>query len=143
MPASNLPSAIYLRDYVPPDFLISDVELDVDLFEDHVLVRTTLQIHRNPATSARCDTLRLDVEDLTLEAVAVNGVSLPEGDYSIDQRHLTIFSVPSVFRLDTLCRIHPRQNTKLMGLYTSSTGFFTLCEAEGFAVSRHSWIGRM
>jgi aminopeptidase N len=132
MLTSNLPSAIYLRDYAPPDFLISDVGLDVDLFEDHALVRTTLQIHRNPAVSARCDTLLLDVEELTLEAVAVDGASLSEGDYSIDQRHLTIFSVPSVFRLDTVSRIYPRQNTKLMGLYTSSTGFFTLCEAEGF-----------
>ena len=128
MPTSNLPSATYLRDYAPPDFLISDVELDVDLYEDHALVRTTLQIHRNSAAFDQGDTLRLDVEELMLEAVAVNGASLSEGDYSIDQRHLTIFSVPSVFRLDTVCRIHPRQNTKLMGLYASSLSLIHISE---------------
>ena len=31
-----------------------------------------------------------------------------------------------------MCRIYPKQNTKLMGIYSSSTGFFSLCEAEGF-----------
>jgi aminopeptidase N len=31
-----------------------------------------------------------------------------------------------------MCCIYPKQNTKLMGIYSSSTGFFSLCEAEDF-----------
>jgi hypothetical protein len=31
-----------------------------------------------------------------------------------------------------MCCIYPKQNTKLMGIHSSSTGFFSLCEAEDF-----------
>jgi aminopeptidase N len=50
----------------------------------------------------------------------------------LDERHLTLPKVPDSFELVTLSRIYPQKNTKLMGIYTSSTGFFSLCEAEGF-----------
>src|SRR5260370_37250284 len=34
--------------------------------------------------------------------------------------------------METACKIYPRKNTKLMGLYAAENGFFTQCEAEGF-----------
>jgi aminopeptidase N len=50
----------------------------------------------------------------------------------LDDRHLTLPGVPDAFSLKTVSRINPKRNTKLMGIYTSSTGFFSLCEAQGF-----------
>ena len=52
--------------------------------------------------------------------------------YALDASSLTIAAVPDAFQLETVSRLNPKQNTKLMGLYTSSTGFFSLCEAQGF-----------
>ena len=46
------PKTIYLKDYAPPAFLISAIDLDVDIREDHALVRAVLQIARNPKAAA-------------------------------------------------------------------------------------------
>ena len=40
--------------------------------------------------------------------------------------------MPDRFTLETVVRIRPKQNSKLMGLFSSKDGFFTQCEAEGF-----------
>src|SRR5262249_48203259 len=64
--------------------------------------------------------------------VALNGTSLTPDRYTADGRHLSIANVPDRFELVTTSRIYPRKNTKLMGIFTSHTGFFSLCEAEGF-----------
>ena len=42
---------------------------------------------------------------------------------TVDEHHLTITKAPDTFELATVCRIYPEQNSKLMGIYTSSTGF--------------------
>ena len=40
------PKTIYLKDYTPPPFLISTIALDVDIRDDHALVRATLALAR-------------------------------------------------------------------------------------------------
>jgi aminopeptidase N len=125
-------ATVYLKDYTVPAFLIPEVELDISLFEDDALVRAKLAVERNSDAAEPTAPLRLDVDELTLESVIVNGVALTPDQYTLDERHLTIPKVPDTFELVTVCRIYPKQNTKLMGIYTSSTGFFSLCEAEGF-----------
>jgi aminopeptidase N len=127
------PTTVYLKDYAVSPFLIPQVRLDIDLLsEDNAWVRATLAVERNAQFPNRTAPLQLDVDELTLESVAIDGFSLSAAQYSLDARHLTIPQVPDRFKLETASRLNPRQNTKLMGLYTSSTGFFTLCEAEGF-----------
>jgi aminopeptidase N len=126
------PTTIYLRDYAPPAFLITTVELDVDLREDLARVRAQLAIRRNPAAADPRAPLALDGDELELESVALDGRALAAGEYALDAEHLTIANVPDAFTLATSVRIAPRQNTKLMGLYASKDGFFTQCEAEGF-----------
>ena len=64
--------------------------------------------------------------------VILNKIALTPDQYTVDEHHLTITKAPDTFELVTVCRIYPEQNSKLMGIYTSSTGFFSLCEAEGF-----------
>ena len=125
-------ATVYLKDYTPPAFLIPEVELDISLFEDDALVRAKLAVERNSEAAEPTAPLQLDVDELTVESVILNGIALTPDQYTLDERHLTIPKVPDTFELVTVCRIYPKQNTKLMGIYTSSTGFFSLCEAEGF-----------
>ena len=41
------PKTIHLKDYTPPAFLVSQVELDVDIREADALVRARLEVRRN------------------------------------------------------------------------------------------------
>jgi aminopeptidase N len=126
------PATIFLKDYRPTAFLISDVRLDIDLqSEDEARIDAKLSIRRNPA-GPPSSTLALDLDEVTVESVAIDDAPLSAERWQADERHLTIDSVPDSFELTTTSRIHPRQNTKLMGIYLSDTGFFSLCEAEGF-----------
>ncbi|MCC6611585.1 MAG: aminopeptidase N [Burkholderiales bacterium] len=126
------PTAILLKDYAPPAFLIPAVELDIALHDDHALVRATLTVRRNPAARDARAPLVLDGDELTLVSVALDGRRLEPPEYAVDAERLTITSVPDAFRLATAVRIEPQKNTKLMGLYASKDGYFTQSEAQGF-----------
>jgi aminopeptidase N len=126
------PRTIHLKDYTPPAFLISDVALDVHLEQEHARVQARLAVRRNPKSPDREAPLILDGEELELEWVRLDGTQLGEGQYRLDTQHLTIPNAPQAFTLETSVRIHPRANTRLMGLYASKDGFFTQCEPEGF-----------
>jgi aminopeptidase N len=126
-------TTVYLKDYTVPPFLISKVALDIDLLSEHdARVQATLAMKRNPLFADRAAPLRLDLDELSVEGVFVNGVPLTASEYQLDDRSLTIPTVPDAFSLQTVSRVDPRRNTKLMGLHMSTTGFFTLCEPEGF-----------
>jgi len=127
------PTTVYLKDYTVPAFLIPQVDLDIDLLAaDNARVRARLTLKRNAHHPNPTTPLQLDLDELTLELVAIDGVPLTPAQYSLDARSLTVPNVPDTFQLETVSLLNPQQNTKLMGLYTSSTGFFTLCEPEGF-----------
>jgi aminopeptidase N len=126
-------TTVYLKDYSPPSFLISEVDLDIDLVgEDSALVVAKLVVQRNPNAADRTAALQLDLDEIAVESVAIDGASLGPDRYTVDDRHLTLPDVPDAFSLTTVSRLNPKLNTKLMGIYTSSTGFFSLCEAQGF-----------
>jgi aminopeptidase N len=127
-----VPTTIHLKDYTPPAFLIRTVALDVALHETHAEVRARLDLQRNPAARDRNAPLVLDGDELELASVAIDGRALPASAYALDPAHLTIPNVAGACVLETVVRIQPRKNTKLMGLYASKDGFFTQCEAEGF-----------
>src|SRR5262245_56506605 len=126
------PVTIYLKDYAPPAFLISTVDLDVQLHDDFARVHARLAITRNAAAKQPAAPLVLDGDELELESVALDGRVLDAAAYTLDAAHLTIASVPEQFSLETVVRLAPRENTQFMGLYASKDGFFTQCEAEGF-----------
>ena len=126
------PRTVYLKDYAPPPFLISHIELDVDLHEEFARVQALLSMRRNPQAAERNVPLALDGEELALEWVKLDGRKLTPDEYALNSERLTLPQVPEAFRLETSVRIRPRANTRLMGLYGSTHGFFTQCEAEGF-----------
>jgi len=126
-------TTVYLKDYTPPPFLIPDADLDIDFIgDDDARVTTKLVVGRNRKAFDAAAALMLDLDEVTVESVAIDGVTLGREGYTLDERHLVVPRVPDAFSLKTVSRINPKQNTKLMGIYTSSTGFFSLCEAEGF-----------
>lgn len=130
------PQTIRLEDYTPPAFLVPETELDFDIFEDYTLVKARLNINRNPAAADAANgsaaALVLLGEDLQLERVAIDGRELATGEFERDEQQLRVPVVPDRFVLETTVRIEPRRNSRLMGLYGATAGFFTQCEAEGF-----------
>lgn len=126
-------TAVYLKDYQPPLFLIPRISLDFDLVaEDDVTVTAELFLRRNQEYSLPTGDLQLDVDELAIETVILDGICLSTHQYTIDSQHLSIANVPDSCTIKTVSRINPKSNTKLMGLYISDNGFFTQCEAEGF-----------
>ena len=131
------PAIVYLKDYAPPPFLITSVDLDVNIEDEFTRVRATLALCRNPTSADGAAPLVLDADELELEAIALDGTPLPTAAYKVEASRLTIAAVPAKFALTTVCKIYPKQNTKLMGLYASKDGYFTQCEAEGFRRITH------
>jgi aminopeptidase N len=125
------PRTIHLKDYTPPAFLVPHVELDVDIREDHAIVKAKLQVKRNAGSGP----LVLDGDELALVSVALDGKSVA---HTVSADKLTIEGVPDAFTLETVTRIVPQKNTKLEGLYATQHGFVTQCEAEGFR--RITWF---
>lgn len=120
---------IYLRDYQPPEFLITKTVLHFELSANNTRVRSQLSIRR---LSGDQGSLRLDGEALVLESIRLDGKELTSDQYTIDDHSLTVHDVPSQFTLQIENRINPAANTTLEGLYLSSGNFCTQCEPEGF-----------
>src|SRR3954466_12846905 len=122
--------AIHLEDYAPPAFRVETVELDVDIREDHAIVKANLAVTRSGEGA-----LVLDGDELELVSVRVNGAP---ARHEVTAEQLTVHDAPDAFTLETVSRIVPQQNTKLEGLYATRNGFVTQCEAQGFR--RITWF---
>ena len=127
------PKIIRLEDYRAPDYLIDETKLHIQLNDDETLVTATLIMRRNPLDKkSGAGELILDGQELELRKVLLNGLELKSEDYRVAADHLTIYSVPDAFKLETVVAIKPQNNTSLEGLYKSSKMYCTQCEAEGF-----------
>ncbi|WP_066332664.1 aminopeptidase N [Azohydromonas lata] len=117
------------EDYVAPAYRIRSVELCFDLEPAKTLVSSKLAIERNPQAAPQ--PLRLHGEGLTLLRVLANGESV---SFRHEDGQLVIDHPPAddSFTLEIRNSCCPEKNTELSGLYTSGSGFFTQCEAEGF-----------
>ena len=125
------PKTILLKDYRPPAYMIEEVALVVDLFEERARVCSRLVCRRNGPTVPDAP-LVLQGRNLVLKSVALDGVALGPDQYRLDDETLTIPTVPERFVLVIETELYPQNNTSLDGLYRSSGNFCTQCEAEGF-----------
>ncbi|MBT8452731.1 MAG: aminopeptidase N [Deltaproteobacteria bacterium] len=123
---------IYRKDYRPSEFLIDTIDLLFELDPAETIVKTKMQLRRNPQAEAATGQLLLHGDELELRAVWLDGARLDGGRFEADAQSLRIHDVPDRFELAMEVAIRPSENTKLMGLYTSSGTFCTQCEAEGF-----------
>ncbi len=124
--------AVFLKDYAPPDYLVSTINLRFDIRSEHTTVAAKLTISKNPLAANADAPLVLNGDELQLESVLLDGRKLSEREYALSENKLSIAATPAQFTLETQVRINPQHNTKLMGLYASKDGYFTQCEAEGF-----------
>lgn len=126
------PRTIFLKDYRPPDYLIDQTRLRVDLGDEETLVTATLHIHRVEPHPPSLPPLVLAGEQLELRDIKLDGRVLDDSEYRLSNEDLTILSPPAAFTLQTVAAIRPQDNTSLEGLYRSSKMYCTQCEAEGF-----------
>ncbi|MEP5700442.1 MAG: aminopeptidase N [Sneathiella sp.] len=127
--SENQPSTIYLKDYQPPAFLISDVQLTFELGEESTFVTSLMEFNRNTAGTRQ---VRLNGEELVLKSIQVDGIALSSTDYTLSKTELSFLAPGDHFSVEIVTEIKPQQNTALEGLYKSSGNFCTQCEAEGF-----------
>ncbi|MBW2628472.1 MAG: aminopeptidase N [Deltaproteobacteria bacterium] len=123
---------IHRKDYRPSDFLVDAIDLCFELDPVATVVRAKMRLRRNPDLPTSSGPLVLHGDGLELRSVQLDGSPLDPGRFEADSQSLRISNVPERFELETEVVIHPAENTKLMGLYTSSDTFCTQCEAEGF-----------
>ena len=132
---SHQPQKIHLKDYTPPVFSVNHIDLKIELFDradkKHATVTANLDMTRNTAGD-----LVLFGRELQLESITLNGKTLSESDYQLDQESLTIVNAPDTCQITTVVTIVPQTNTSLEGLYQAGEGadkmFCTQCEPEGF-----------
>ncbi len=124
------PATVVRReDYAPPPFWIRRVELVFDLDAAKTIVASKLHVERNAARPG--GPLRLHGEGLSLLRVLADGQSVA---FRHDGGDLVIDEPPAAerFTLEIRNTCAPDRNTQLSGLYRSTSGLFTQCEAEGF-----------
>ena len=122
----QLPTAIKLADYQPPDWLVPAVTLDFRLGAEATQVHSRLVVKRNGSHDRPLvlDGMHLNTHDVTVNGVPVNVA--PAGDV------LTISIDGDEAVVEIVVEIQPAKNTRLMGLYASQNRLVTQCEAEGF-----------
>jgi aminopeptidase N len=123
------PAIVRREEYAPPAFFIRSVDLSFDLEPAKTLVASRMQVERNTAVARQA--LRLNGEDLNLLRVLADGQSV---SFRYEGGDLVIDNPPDSdrFMLEIRNTCAPEKNSALEGLYTSSGGFFTQCEAQGF-----------
>ena len=130
---TDTPQTVYLKDYSAPAYLVDTVDLDFNIETGGTTVTSTLAMRRNPAAASQ--PLVLDGDELETLSVTVDGKQVP---FATTASTLTIADLPETFTLQTVVRIDPDKNTRLSGLYRSTDGYFTQCEAQGFR--RITWF---
>jgi len=118
------------HDYAEPAYWIRKADLSFDLDGPKTLVASRLSVERNPKQPR--GPLVLHGDGITLLRVMADGqsVSFRHGESG----ELIIDNPPEgdAFTLEIRNTCCPDKNTALSGLYTSGSGLYTQCEAEGF-----------
>ncbi|MDH3326150.1 MAG: aminopeptidase N [Gammaproteobacteria bacterium] len=127
-----MPKTTYLKDYLPPEYLIETVDLSFTLDEAESTVVADLAVYKNPNSLQNTQTLFLNGKELTLVSVKLDGELLAVSAYDLFDESLTIKNMPDKCVLSITTTTKPQLNTALEGLYKSSGMYCTQCEAEGF-----------
>lgn len=124
---TDTPKTIYLKDYTPPLYTVSHVDLRFEIFDGKTVVHAKTQIVKNHEGS---EPLFLNGEDQKFLSARLDGADIsPE----ITEKGLNL-PCPDArdFTLEITSEIYPETNTALEGLYQSGGNYCTQCEAEGF-----------
>lgn len=120
----------YLKDYKPSEFSVENINLTIDLRDDHALVTNDFTVRAVPGANPK--TIKLDGTNQELVSVEVDGKALSKDQYQLTKEYLSIPVNSADFRIKVQSKIMPLQNTALEGLYESDGLFLTQCEPFGF-----------
>lgn len=123
------PTTVYLKDYLPPDFVITHSDLDITLGFETTMVRGHHKVTRKNASASD---LELHCEMMDVQSIAVDGKQLESNEFSQTETRLIIHNASEAFTLDIVNTIDPSKNTALSGLYKSGDMLCSQCEAEGY-----------
>lgn len=124
----SIHQTVYLKDYTPPNFLVNNVQLTIQVFDTETFVYSRLDMQRKHAGD-----LILLGRDLALLEVKLNGSVLAAEQYVLNKEQLVILNAPDQAIVETTVRIHPETNTQLEGLYLAGGALYvTQNEPEGF-----------
>ena len=124
---TDTPVTVYLKDYTPPPYLATHVDLRFEIFDGRTVVHATTQYRKNHQGN---EPLFLNGEGLKLVSVALDNNKI---EASPDENGLSIDPAGrESFMLEIVTDIVPEENTRLEGLYASGGTYCTQCEAEGF-----------
>lgn len=140
------PVANYYKHYLPPDFLITDIHLTLDINEKDVLVTTELQIER----SSQKDHLILDGRGHHVFSLFIDGEEVSKDLYQVTAHELILRQISDKdhFQLTINSQINPFQNNTLEGMYPCGKWLTTQCESEGarrifFTIDRPDVLSRI
>ena len=125
------PSTIFLKDYRKPSYWVDSIDLHIDLHDGTTTVRSSMHVRRRRGMNKNTP-FRLDGQELELVSVSINAHPHDSQHILQDDESLILHNLPARFTLEIENRICPERNTKLEGLYKSSSMYCTQCEAEGF-----------
>lgn len=127
------PKTIFLSDYKPSDFRIESIDLTVDIFDNHTLVHSVLEMTKRDELKGLKLNLELNGEGMELLGLKFNGELLPSARYQLSQEKLVILNIEEdKFQLEIQNKIDPANNKALEGFYQSGPQLCTQCEPEGF-----------
>ena len=120
-----------LDDYKAPSFLVTHVDLEIDLSKKPVQSKASLTIIPNPEVQSYPVDLVLDGKNMVLTSIALDGKSLKSEEYELTDETITIKNVPQgeSFTLTTSTLLG--ENTDLFGLYETEGTVLVKAETEG------------
>ena len=121
----------YLKDYKRPDFIVSEVNLTINLDDQEAVVINKMKIKRANYAGKNVP-LILDGRNQVLVDVAINGKSLDPSLYKLTDISLTIPTLKKHFEVTVISKNKPQENTLLKGLFKSDDIYLTQCEPHGF-----------
>lgn len=125
--SSSAPQTTYLKDYTPPAYKVTHIDLRFEIFAGRTVVHAKTRFTKNHEGD---QPLVLNGEGLRLVSLSMEGKPL---DVKPDEKGLTVPApLKKEFTLDIVTEIIPEDNTMLEGLYCSGGTYCTQCEAEGF-----------
>lgn len=123
------PKTIYLKDYQPAPYRITECALTFDIFDEKTVVHNVMKIQNVAQTHSA---LHLDGRELQLEKISCDGELLSEEQYQPSEEGLDIVGLPHICTLEVVTTLYPDSNMALEGLYRSGEILCTQNEPEGF-----------
>lgn len=130
---TNTPKTIFLKDYKPSAFIVDEINLTVEVFEDYSLIKSVLKINKLQEFHGQKLNLELNGESMELLSLKMNGEELASSQFQVTSDKLTVLNIiHDSFELEVENKINPAINKTMEGFYQSGPQLCTQCEPEGF-----------